>query len=48
MKITFNRLCTANIVDAANVIIEAYKMLCNVWSIEQAQNSITVSNKEPA
>jgi Acetyltransferases len=49
MKITFNKLCTANIEDATNVIIEAYKMppWCNIWSIEQAQKSITVSISNP-
>lgn len=49
MNVTFNKLCASNIEDATNVIIEAYKMppWCNVWSIEQAQKSITVSMNNP-
>lgn len=49
MNITFNKLCNANIENAANVIIEAYKMppWCIVWSAEQAKKSITVSINNP-
>lgn len=49
MKITFHKFCATNIEDATNVIIEAYKMppWCKVWSIEQAQKSITVSMNNP-
>ncbi|MBE5979552.1 MAG: GNAT family N-acetyltransferase [Paenibacillaceae bacterium] len=49
MNLTFHKLCTSNIEDAAHVIIEAYKMppWSIVWSAEQAQKSITVSMNNP-